>query len=253
MNDIHKLIQVFDDKAFLYDKYRPRYPQKLHLDIIQLADLKPDASILEIGCGTGQITLDFLQHNYSFTALEKGKSLAAIASQNMAAYPKGQLIQTAFEDWVPTQKFDLLISAQAFHWIEKESGLKKILSLLKDNGAIALIWNLDISQHTAFWEQTSKVYDKYLPSHQGYKNLEERIPEYEQYIQAMNQIKNYTKIEYPWTKIYSPEEYLGLIQTFSSHGSLPESFFEEIQTIIAKNGNQVTRFYKTLLLFAQKA
>ena len=71
MPDKDKLTQVFDDNALAYDKYRPHYPKEVIDDLIDLAKLNRGDSILEIGCGTGQITLDFLQKGFQLTAIEK--------------------------------------------------------------------------------------------------------------------------------------------------------------------------------------
>lgn len=51
---------TFNEIAREYDRYRPRYPEQLFTDILELTDIKPSDSILEIGCGTGQATNGFV-------------------------------------------------------------------------------------------------------------------------------------------------------------------------------------------------
>lgn len=47
-----------------------------------------------------------------------------------------------FEEWNCTdnEKYDMIYSAQAFHWIDKKVKYKKCHELLKDNGYHVLFW-----------------------------------------------------------------------------------------------------------------
>ena len=251
-----KLIKVFDDNAISYDKYRPKYPNELVEELIELSQIKARDKILEIGCGTGQITIDFIKRGYEVIAIEKGESLSKIAENKIKEYGIGQIINSTFEEWESIEKFKLMISAQAFHWIDRERGIDKILKLLEENGSIGLIWNTDESQETEFWRQTNKVYDKYLPIKKGQKGIGEVIDESWDYIQTREELGDFERKEYKWEKVYSKEEYLGLMSTFSPQMSMEsikrKKFFKEIESIIESFDNQVLRYYKTVLLFANK-
>jgi ubiquinone/menaquinone biosynthesis C-methylase UbiE len=251
-----KLTKVFDDYAVLYDKYRPRYPMELVEQLIEISQIKKGDKVLEIGCGTGQLTMDFIKKGYAITAIEKGKSLSAITANKIKPYGIGQIIHSKFEEWESDTKFKLMISAQAFHWIDKKVGFDKTLDVLEKDGAIALIWNLDQSQNTAFWKRTKALYNKYLPVTSGGKSLEEVADEYWQYMQKIESLGNFKRIEYPWDKTYSKEDYLGLLNTFSPHMSMPiqkrKKFFQEMEAVIESFDNQVLRHYKTVVLFAKK-
>ncbi len=115
-----------------------------------------------------------------------------------------------------------MISAQAFHWIDKKQGIDKTINLLKDNGSIGLIWNIDKSQKTEFWKQTGEIYDKYLPKKKGKVGMEETINKHWDYISNRKDLVNFERRDYRWSKFYSKEEYLGLLSTFSPHMSMKE-------------------------------
>ena len=48
--------KVFDTIPEQFDKYRPRYSEKLFAELVSYADIKPGKKVLELGPGTGQAT-----------------------------------------------------------------------------------------------------------------------------------------------------------------------------------------------------
>src|SRR5438477_7500428 len=78
----------------------------------------------------------FAGYGNQITCLEPGERLAAIAEQNLRAFHNVQIVRSKFEDW-PGQEdaFDLMISAQAFHWLERDVAFAKGAKLLKSTGA----------------------------------------------------------------------------------------------------------------------
>src|SRR5579872_557078 len=134
---------TFDAVAARYDAVRPSYPESLVQAVIDLTGLPEEGRILEIGCGTGQATLPFASRGYRLLCLEPGRNLADVAAHNLRAYPWVTIQSVTFEDWSPEEEaFDLVMSAQAFHWIPAEIGYPGAARALKPAGSIALFWNL---------------------------------------------------------------------------------------------------------------
>ena len=48
--------QVFDDVAGEYDRHRPTYPDELVDQACQVAGIGSGDEVLEVGCGSGQLT-----------------------------------------------------------------------------------------------------------------------------------------------------------------------------------------------------
>jgi SAM-dependent methyltransferase len=70
------------------------------------------------------------------------------------------VLHESFEDAPLTDsKFDLVVAATSFHWIEPESGLRKVRRILKDGGAAALIWNVlqDLDKKDPFHDATEQL------------------------------------------------------------------------------------------------
>lgn len=132
---------AFDSDAANYDAIRPRYCQELFQQIVKAAELQPGVTCLEIGPGTGQATEPILDTGATVVAAELGKHLADFLAAKYADRDNLQVWQGDFLDFPEDQKFDLIYSATAFHWIPREEGLAKVMRLLKHGGLLALFWN----------------------------------------------------------------------------------------------------------------
>ncbi|HEY1840581.1 MAG TPA: class I SAM-dependent methyltransferase [Mycobacterium sp.] len=123
----------FGGAAQNYDVYRPRYPDQLIDDV-----LAPGARrVLEAGAGTGIASMQMIERGAEVLAVEPDTRMAAVAQA------KGIPVEIAtFEDWEPAgRRFDLVVFAASFHWVDPAVALPKIRGILDDGGKLALIWN----------------------------------------------------------------------------------------------------------------
>jgi SAM-dependent methyltransferase len=250
---------VFNEVADLYDAVRPGYPAAVIGAAIAGAALPAGGRILEIGCGTGQITLPFAELGFRILALEPGDALAALAARKCRAHPRVTVLETSFEAWSgDNQAFDLVVSAQAFHWIDPDYGCAKAASVLRPGGAIALIWTLDVSQDTDVWQATQPIYEAHFRPPAGEVPalpLGERVEACRDAIRRCEAFDALQEVRHAWTRTYSGADYLKLLNTFSDHRTLPEPdrtrFFHAVEGVIARF-RVVERRYETLLLLARR-
>lgn len=260
MSDEAPLRATFDMAASFYDEVRPGYPDVVIDAMVGLSGLPADGRILEIGCGTGQITRPLARRGYAILALELGPALAALAAEHLRPYPQVQIMPVAFEDWsVERRAFDLVLSAQAFHWIDPALGLARAAEALAPGGAIALVWHLDRSEHTDFYRATQPLYARFLPSDAQRSHvdpLEQRAMRCHDALGQSRLFTGLTTVRHRWQRQYTGPQFLKLLHTFSNHQALPEpaktQFFQGMEEELARFGNRVTRHYETLLLIAHK-
>jgi SAM-dependent methyltransferase len=239
---------------------RPGYLPAVVDAAVARAGLPPGGRILEIGCGTGQITAPFAARGYSILALEPGDAMAALAARNCRDYPEVTILQSSFEEWPPDgQTFDMVVSAQAFHWIAPDAGCAKAASVLKPGGAIALFWHLDVSQDTPFWHATQPIYDAYFRPPEGHTtvlSLAERTARYAEAIRRCEAFGPVDEVRHAWEATYRDGVYMKLLHTYSDHRTLPEPgktlFFRGIENAVDRFGGVVHRRYETLLLLARR-
>jgi SAM-dependent methyltransferase len=132
---------VFDEIAADYDRTRPTYPDELLDRACQIAGLDPGDRVLEIGCGSGQLTRDLVARGLQVTAVEPGRRLALLAADNVEGVGgRVEFVNARFEDAeLPRGHFSAVFSAAAFHWIAPEVSWKKAARLLTPGGTLALI------------------------------------------------------------------------------------------------------------------
>lgn len=217
--------------------------------------------MLEVGCGTGQITLSFAEHGHSMLCLEPGKNLAKLASRNCRQYPNVVIKTVSFEDWNPeSELFDLLISAQAFHWIPPEVGYPKAAEVLRDTGSIALFWNVYPDPDTEFFRLLQDVYQEHAPQlaerFARRDPYEVRIKNREDEINATGLFEKVIVKRYPCSMPYTGDRYIKLLETFSDHRMLDDTarhnLFEAVADLIERFGGTITRPHIVVLYFAKK-
>lgn len=132
--------KVFDQVAPEYDRNRPGYPEQLIDHACQIAQLRSGDSVLELGCGTGQLTQSLVSRGLQVTAVEPGKQLLAIAAQKVEDPGTIEFINTRFEDArLPQNHYKAVFCASAFHWIDPDVSWIKSANCLVPGGVIALI------------------------------------------------------------------------------------------------------------------
>ncbi len=131
--------------AEAYNKARPRYPQDLIHQVVEVAQLSTDSKILEVGCGPGTATVSIAQLGCSIICLEPNPDFFQLAQQNCQPYSNVEIQNTSFEEWeLKPFEFDAVLAASSFHWILPEVGYPKAANALKENGYLILLWNKEL-------------------------------------------------------------------------------------------------------------
>ena len=132
--------KVFNEVAVQYDRYRPTYPDVLVDQACEVAGIGHGDRVLEIGCGTGQLTRSLLARGLHVTALEPGDQLIRIAEKSLKDTGDVEFVHARLEDVsLPHESYEAVFSASAIHWIDPDLGWQKIADALAPNGTLALI------------------------------------------------------------------------------------------------------------------
>jgi ubiquinone/menaquinone biosynthesis C-methylase UbiE len=132
--------KVFDEIAAEYDRSRPTYPDELVDEACQIAGIGSGDHVLEVGCGSGQLTRGLVARSLHVTAIEPGRSLIALARQNLEGAGEVDFVNARFEDaLLPRAQFQAVFSASAFHWVDPKVSWQRAADVLVPGGTLALV------------------------------------------------------------------------------------------------------------------
>jgi SAM-dependent methyltransferase len=146
--------RIFDEVAAEYDRSRPRYPDELIDRAFEVAEIGRGDRVLEVGCGTGQLTRSLVARGLRVVALEPGKHLISLAEQNLEGSGQVKFVNARFEDApLPHEHFRAVFSASAFHWIDPAISWQKAARVLVPGGTIALVQYCGLQEERSIRDQ----------------------------------------------------------------------------------------------------
>jgi SAM-dependent methyltransferase len=149
--------QRFAAQALDYDRFRPRYPESVFDDIMELANLVAGAETIEVGAGTGIATEPLVDRGLVVTAIEPAAEMAAVAEAKLA--DRAQIVVSRFENYSPRRSVELVASFNAWHWVEPAVAVDRVGQLIKPGGYLALIWTEVVSWgQEPFEERLAEVF-----------------------------------------------------------------------------------------------
>src|SRR5580658_6316534 len=146
--------RAFDEVAAEYDRNRPTYPDELVDRACEVAGIGDGDRVLEIGCGTGQLTRSLLARGLRVTALEPGDRLVRLAQENLKDAGDVELVHARLEDTqLPRERYEAVFSASAIHWVDPDLGWRKIADALAPHGTLALIQYFGLQEQRSVDDQ----------------------------------------------------------------------------------------------------
>lgn len=165
--------RLFDEVPALYDRVRPAYPDELFADLVAITGVNEGSRVIEVGCGTGQATRSLATLGVSLTAVEPGPGMTALARQRLARFENVQIETSTFEDWNDQgRRFDLLLAAASWHWVDPSIGWPKAHAILRSGGWMALIGNIVVRRpgEPELYAETADLHERYFPGNPQWRD-----------------------------------------------------------------------------------
>ena len=260
-SDRIQLRQTFDAVAELYDRARPGYPPAMIDDLAALAGLGPDRRVLEIGPGTGQLTVPLAERGCRIVAVELGPMLAEAARRNLRRFPGVEVVTADFERWpLPAERFDLVIAATAFHWLDPDTRMGRSADALRPGGTLAMVETHHIAGGTAdFFTRVQDCYLRFDPATPEFTALRPDVEftSDDGEPRRSGRYQNPTIHRYEWEQAYTTAEYLDVLRTYSSTLDLPAAAADGLLGCVGglidrSFGGRIVKRYLTRLVLASR-
>lgn len=151
--------ESFDSVATLYEAFRLPYPPEVVDDILKSSGLSAGSRVLEIACGSGQLSLPLAEHGVDLIGIELGPRLADLARRKLAPFPNVEVVTSTFEAWpLPAQKFDAVVCASAFHWLDPDVRCAKSAEALRAGGSLTVLHVHQVSGGTPGFVDATQPY-----------------------------------------------------------------------------------------------
>lgn len=125
------MAESFGTDAERYERARPAYPDAL---VRRIVCASPGPDVLDVGCGTGIAARQFQAAGCTVLGVEPDARMADFARA------RGAAVEVAtFETWDPAgRRFDAVIAAQSWHWVDPVAGAVQAARVLRPGGRLAV-------------------------------------------------------------------------------------------------------------------
>jgi SAM-dependent methyltransferase len=251
--------RLFDQEAERYDRWRPRYP-----DVVIDALLGPEPlgrDVLDVGCGSGLASRPIAARGAKVLGVELAPRMAEVARRHGIDVELG-----AFEEWdAAGRRFDVVTSAQAWHWLDMPAATAKAASLLRPNGTLGLIWNggahpddladaLEARYSTLVPPGTHRLFRGYGANRSS--DVRSGLTGVTEAITASPAFGPASERWFPWTHHYLRDEWLELLRSSSEYAALDADLrhrlLDAIGATIDDYGGSFVMSFETVLIAATR-
>lgn len=129
-----RIVDPFAAQAKRYALSRPRYPGELVKTVAEKCF--PDRFLcLDVACGSGQLTVDLTKYFTKVHGVDKSQAQL----DNAPEHPQIKYMCVPNLSLLPSNEYDCLTVAQAFHWMEPKPTLEEFHRLLKPGGVLGVL------------------------------------------------------------------------------------------------------------------
>ena len=159
--------QLFSSAVDYYAQYRPAYPQDLVDALAARAGLDGTQRVLDVGCGTGQLTIPLARHARAVVAIDpvpgmpaRGRQAAQAAGAGNVTWLAGDSSQIAA---LAGPGADLAVFAASFHWTDRPAVLAVLDEMLAPVGVVVVINDVLDDAEQPDWEYAiDRIRARYL-------------------------------------------------------------------------------------------
>ena len=155
------------ETAIYYAKYRRGYPPAAVDAIVEAFGLGVDDLVIDLGCGTGQLTLPLAEHVTEAVGMDpEPEMLTEAARQAQAARVTNVTWVQGSSEALPGNigRFKLVTMGRSFHWMNREQVLTVLEGMVDDDGGLVIANDSCLVRPTTQWQRAIEdIQNRFLP------------------------------------------------------------------------------------------
>jgi SAM-dependent methyltransferase len=225
-------VSTFESNALAYDRFRPGYPPETFAELAS----GPDVTIIEVGCGTGQATVDLAGRAGRVLAIEPGPTLARLARERTADLGNVEIHHVPFERApLEASAADAVFAGMSWHWVDADLGTARLVEVLRDDGLAVFAWHRPASEpvgHERIDDAFKQAIQRLAP------HLTERPTPVEAIAGAIQPLEQSPELDYQghrqiaWTRRLDADTARGLFSTYSTYAALTPGVRRELLQVL---------------------
>lgn len=223
-DSIYETEGLFEGTAWHYARYRPGYPDVFFRDLIRRFGLDGTGRILDLGCGTGQLTLPLAGHVEEAVGVDPEQDMLAEAAQRSreAGVTNVTWIHNGAADLGDGYgRFRVVTMGRSFHWMDRSHVLALLEDMVEDGGGLVIANDSCLVRPVTRWQEAiERVQARYLPPDfaapvppSGGADDAEHLPHEE--ILSRSQFRSVDRRIYRFERMWTVEQAIGYLYSTS--------------------------------------
>ena len=158
---------LFTGTAWHYARYRPGYPEAFLADLVARFRLDGTGRLLDVGCGTGQLTIPLAEHVSSAIGMDPvPEMLFEAATRAQAGHVTNVTWAQGSSVDLPGEfgRFRLVTMGRSFHWMDRERVLTALAGMVDADGGLVIANDSCLVRPTTAWQQAIEdLQHRFLP------------------------------------------------------------------------------------------
>jgi SAM-dependent methyltransferase len=181
-----------------------------------------------------------------------------VLRENVAGYDV-TVENVTFEAWPIARPFDLVMAAQAMHWVDPGVRYTKAAEVLAPGGVLAVVRNEKLPFEPGLRAELDAAYARWHPGSSNRPSDDPVEQAQREVVEEIDASQRFGAVEtrvYSWTASYPTARYLDLLDTYSDHAVLAADprarLFEAIARAIDLRGGVLEVNYVPIAFVARR-